>query len=242
MTQLAGHHLKVLADHYNLTGDSNSLTVTDERLALEATTFGDAVKHYILGQRRAKLEHKGFMNAASAGAHEALSGVAIDGVVSVILGQNAAPTVGDPMYSLVTLQSQYQTLPEYAQIIPFTAQFSNRGEAGGWGRALAVPTTFASNTTGTVVDDGAASNDGGAAFLHVLEASGNPDYTLTVKGATNSAFTTGVVTLASFSFSGSIVVGSQRVATTSAIPRYVRWEATGGTQGTVELAINLVRF
>ena len=241
---LAGDHVQILVGGYELTGDSNQIAFNDSRDMLEKTAFGDAAHNFLPGQVLSRLVHKGFLNAVAARSHPVLKGVAIDGIVSVLLGQNAAPpAVGDPVYSLPVQQEHYQTMPQKGQIIPFTANFPNRGDRSGWGLALAAPVTFTNTTTGTGVDGGAASSNGGAAFLHLLQAAANDTYAIIVEGADDSGFTTNLTTLATFSLNAS-ALGSERVAIAGTIRRYTRFKATrtGSAGNTVKIAVNLVRF
>ena len=118
---LAGDHVQVLVGGYELTGDSNRLTVDDRRDLLEKTTFGDAAHNFLLGQVMNRLAHEGFLNADAARSHPVLQGATVDGVVSLLLGQNTDPAVGDPVYSLLAQQEQYQTTPQRGQLVPFRA-------------------------------------------------------------------------------------------------------------------------
>ena len=243
MAQLAGDHVQVLVGGYELTGDHNRITIDDAYKTLDATAFSDAVHKFIRGQRQMKLAHRGYVNAAAGRSHPVLKGVSVDGVVSVLVGQNADPAAGDPVYNLLTRQEQYKTLPEINQVIPFDAAFANRGDRSGWGVILGPPTSFTNTSNGNSVDGGAASSNGGAAFLHVLQAAASDTYTIVVEGADDSGFTTNVVTLGTFTLDAS-GIGSERLALAGTISRYVRWKATRtGTAGdTVRIAVALIRF
>lgn len=115
---LAGDHLKVLVGGYELTGDGNKLTVNDQRHTYDVTAFGDIVHTFIPGARLMTLDHAGYMNAAAARSHPVLKSAELKGVVTVMLGQNADPEVGDPIYTLYAQQGKYGTLPEVAKYIP----------------------------------------------------------------------------------------------------------------------------
>jgi hypothetical protein len=243
MTKLAGDHVQVLVDGYELTGDSNNISVADGRDQLDVSSFGDAVHNFINGQRLITLDHGGYLNPAAAGSHPVLKANAVSGIVSVLLGQNAAPVVGDPVYSLETLQTRYSTLPEINKVVPFSAQFANGGDLGGWGIALAVPVSFTNSIDGSAVNNGAASANGGAAFLHVLTAAASDTYTIIVEGSATGAFGGEETTIATFSLDAS-ALGSERVAVAGSIPQYTRWSAarTGSAGDTVQIAVTLVRF
>lgn len=238
---LAGDHLQVLVDAYELTGDHNQIMIDDSYKVLNASSFGMAAEHYIHGQRSMGLSHKGYLNPAAAASHPVLKGIAINGVVSILVGQNAAPVLGDPVYNLLTQQEFYTSKPEIGQVIPFNAKFANRGELGGWGQILAVPTSITNSSTGSNLDNGAASSNGGAAFLHILQDTNTDSYLIEVEGSANGVSAWGQV--AAFSSNGQNL-GSERVALLTSIPRYLRYKATrtGSAGDTLRLAISVLRF
>ncbi len=112
MAKLAGDHVQVLVGGYELTGDSNRISIDESRDLFDITTFGDAVHKFSSGQRMMALQHAGFMNSAEGGSHPALQGAAVDGLFSLYLGQNAAPAVGDPVFSPLARQGRYGALPQ----------------------------------------------------------------------------------------------------------------------------------
>lgn len=243
MTKLAGDHVQVLVGGYELTGDSNRVAINDAYDTYDVTTFGDEVHRFILGQRLISVEHAGYLNSAAASSHPVLKAVSVEGTISVLLGQNAAPVVGDPMYSLLTRQSKYGTVPEVNKHIPFAAMFANRGSVGGWGVALAVPVTFTNSTNGSAINNGASSTNGAETFLHILQAAASDTYAITIEGSATGAFSGEQTTLATFSLNAS-ALGSERVAVAGTIPQYTRWKAvrTGSAGNTVKIAMNFVRF
>jgi hypothetical protein len=141
------------------------------------------------------------------------------------------------------LQGNYDSMPAREKAVPFGALFANRGDEGGWGVALAVPVEFTNSTNGSSVDNGAATSNGGATFLHLLTAAASDTYTITVEGSTTGAFGGEEATLATFTLDGS-VLGSERIDINGTIPRYTRWKAvrSGSAGDTVQAAVNLVRF
>lgn len=243
MTKLAGDHVLVLVDGYDLTGDHNKIQIDDTRNLLDVTTFGDAVHKFIPGQRKMMLDHSGWLNADSARSHPVLNAASLQGVISVMLGQNATPIAGDPVYSLETLQTKYSVAPEFGQVVPFGANFGNQGSRGGWGVALATPTEFTNTSNGNTIDNGAASSNGGSASLHVLTAAGSDTYSIVLEGSTTGTFGGEETTIATFSLDASSV-GSERVSITGTLPRYMRWNATrtGSAGDTIKIAVSLIRY
>lgn len=236
----AGDHVQVLVNGHDLTGDHNRITVNDSYQMLEATTFGMNAQRFIAGQRQMSLQHVGYLNPDSTAAHPVLNTVSVEGVVSVLLGENTTPVAGDPVYNLLTRQEGYQTQPQMGQVIPFTAAFINSGDRGGWGTILLPLTSITDSLTTGSIDAGAATTNGGAAFLHVLQAAPTDTYTLTLEHAPDNATWT---TVGTFTLDGSQVT-SERLALSSTLSRYLRLRATrsGSAGDTVRLMVSAVRF
>ena len=242
MPKLAGDHVQVLVDGYELTGDSNRISINDSRDLFDITAFGDAAHKFSPGQRMMALQHAGFMNSAEGGSHPVLQGADVDGLFSLYLGENAEPAVGDAVFSLLARQGRYGALPQVNQMIPFRAGFANRGEDGGWGIALTQPVDMTGSTSGATVDNGAASDGGGLVGLHVLEAAGSDATVITIEGSATGAFSGEESVLATFTLDGR-ALGSELVAIDGAIPRYARWKATADPAAgdRVRIAISLIR-
>lgn len=240
---LAGDHVQVLVGGYELTGDSYRLVINEQRMMHDVTGFGDPVHWFIPGQRTAVVEHMGFLNASAARSHPVLKDNTFSGAVSILVGNNAVPGVNDLAYSMDALQGRYGSAPEAGKYVPFSALFVNRIGTGGWGTVLTPATTITDTTSGTGVNNGTASTNGGAAFLHILQAVASDTYSITVEGAADAGFSTGLTTLATFTLNGS-ALGSQRIAVSGTIPQYVRYKATrtGSAGNPLKLAVILVRF
>ena len=242
MPKLAGDHVQVLVDGYELTGDSNRVNINDNRDLFDVTAFGDEAHKFIAGQRMMAVQHAGFMNSGAGGSHPVLGGAAVDGLFSLYLGENAAPADGDPVFSLLTRQGRYGTLPEVNRMIPFQAVFANRGEDGGWGVALCSPRHVIGSANSGALDNGVASAGGGLACLHVLEAAGSDAYAFSIEGSDSGAFAGEEGVLARFTLDGT-ALGSQQVKIAGAIPRYARWVASADAMARdrIRIAISLIR-
>ena len=242
MPKLAGDHVQVLVDGYELSGDSNRISINEARDLFDITAFGDEAHKFSPGQRMMALQPAGFMNSTEGGSHPVLQGADVDGLFSLYLGQNAAPAVGDPVFSLLTRQGRYGALPQVNRMIPFRAGFANRGEDGGWGIALTHLVGVIGSYSGVAVDQDAASDGGGLACLHVLEAAGSDAYSIRIEGSVTGAFSGEESALATFALDGR-ALGSELVAIEGAIPRYARWKATADPAAgdRVRIAISLIR-
>lgn len=135
-------------------------------------------------------------------------------------------------------------IPAIGNFVPFSAMFANRGNRGGWGVALTAPVVFTNSVTGTTVDNGAATANGGSAFLHLLQAAVTDRYTISVQGSATGAFAGEETTLVTFTLDGA-VQDSERIEIEGTIPRYTRWRAvrsTGTAGDSVKAAVSLIRY
>ncbi len=242
MAKLAGEHIQVLVDGYDITGDSNHLSINEDRDVFDVTVFGDKAHRFAPGQRMMAVQHAGFMNSGEARSHPALKGVDVDGLFSVYVGENAEPAVGDPVFSMLTRQGRYGALPQVNQVIPFRAVFANRGDDGGWGIALANPRHVIGSSSGSALDNGASTDGGGLACLHVLDAAASDAYTFSIEGSDSGAFAGEESVLATFALDGR-AIGSEQVKIDGTIPRHIRWVATAApaARDRIKIAISLIR-
>ena len=241
MAKLAGEHVQVLVDGYDITGDSNHVSINEDRDVFDITAFRDKVRKFVSGQRMMAVQHAGFMNSGEAGSHPALKGADLAGLFSVYVRENAEPAVGDPVFSMLTRQGRYGALPQVNQVIPFRAVFANRDD-GGWGIALANPRHVIGSSSGSALDNGASTDGGGLACLHVLDAAASDAYTFSIEGSDSGAFAGEESVLATFALDGR-TIGSEQVKIDGQIPRFIRWVATAdpAARDRIKIAISLIR-
>jgi len=241
--KLAGDHLNVIVDGYDLTGDHNQLVLDDQRQTYDVTAFGDSVRHMIAGRRQITLGHMGYLNPDVARSHPVLRGMSVANAVSVLVGNNAIPTEGDIAYSMGIRQGRYQTMARTGSYIPFSATFATHGELGGWGRILKTATSFTNSFNGTALDNGAATSNGRAGYLHIVQASAGDTYAFTLEGSTTGAFAGEQTTLGSFTLNAATLT-SERLPLSGTLPRYVRLKAvrTGSAGNSVRIISTLIRL
>jgi hypothetical protein len=104
----------------------------------DVTGFGDDVHNMINGQLRAPVTLKGYLTTtATTGTHTVLKDVFAQGkqaTLTVQVGQNAAPTTGDPEYSGEFIVSSYVPVLANGGAVTFTAQMvPATGTAPAWG-------------------------------------------------------------------------------------------------------------
>lgn len=237
MTQLTGKDVQVIIGGYDLTGDHNRVVLADSRNVYDVTAFGDNARRFIVGARSTHLTHDGYLNPETNHAHPVLKDMAVGGVVSILLERMGLA------YSLPVTQEHYRSHAKYGGYVPFSAAFATREQVGGWGDLLQGAVSFTDSFTGSIVDGGVETSNGGAVYVHVLNATLTDTYTFTVEGSTTGAFSGEESVLVTAALNGD-TLDSERIAVSGSIPRYVRAKAarTGSAADMASVVITLVRF
>lgn len=149
--------------------------------------------------------------------------------VSLLFGGGAAPVAGDPAYIMAAAQfSSSISIDESKPILTaeFLADSSVSAHYKPWGVVLLPSTALTSTTTGTTIDNLAATTSAYHAHLHIL-ATSSGDYEFVIQHSTNGSDWS---TLNTFTLNGS-AIGSERLSGTGTVNRYRRIVATrtGGT-------------
>lgn len=220
----------VLFDEFDVASDLNSLNVTDDIGVEDTSTFGTQPKQYTVVQTDGTIQLGGFWNGATD---------AIDEVMQAVIGSNGGQTittgfeglgVGDRVEMLLAKTSQYQRTNAVGGVaaISISAQ-PDGGIDSGVGLHEVSAETSSSNSAS--VDNGASSDNGGVAHLHlpVVSASGGDTIDVKVQHSANDSSWADLVTFTQLT----TAVGFQRVvvAAGTTVNRYIRslWTIGGGT-------------
>ena len=141
---LAGDHIVVIMDDSGGTprtfsdGDIKSVDLGMNFDQHDVTGFGDAAHKVINGQLNAPVTLKGFLTTtALVGTHTVINGAFQAGAqvtLEVQVGQNAAPTSGDPQYTGEFIIESYKPTIETGGAVAFEASLKPAiGSAPSWG-------------------------------------------------------------------------------------------------------------
>jgi hypothetical protein len=141
---LAGDHVKVIMDDSGGTprtfddGDIISVDVPLTYDQHDVTGFGDDVHNMIQGQLRAPVTIRGYLTTtANVGTHTVIQGAFANEsqvTLTVQVGQNAAPTTGDPEFEGEFIVTNYKPVVQSGGAITFTATLvPATGTAPAWG-------------------------------------------------------------------------------------------------------------
>ena len=240
MGKISGCYTRILVGGYNLSPVSNNLEIGHAFDTHDVAGF-ECIHHFIPGQEMISFTHGGLFEQDTA--HAALKVTGGEQMVTTLVGQNAAPVVGDPAHIFYSWEGQYNVSPATSAAVPFNAAYMAKGDrAGGWGIALAPIITITNTTDGTGVDNGAGTSNGGIASLHVLLAAATDTYVVKVQHSTDDIT---YADLATFSLDGSAIGAEfELVAAGTTVNRYVRYQATrtGSAGDDLTLAVAFARL
>lgn len=218
-----GKNVTVLMNGYDLSAYFSTASSSGSAETAEVTTFGSSAKSYIPGLKDATLSVEGYYNGSTEGVDEYLaSKIGGETIWTLVFGADALGARG---YGATTVETTYEIGAEVGGAVSVSAE----GQATVGQEAIAVLAPLAARTStanGTQLDNGAATSNGSACYLHVTAASGTtPSLTGKVQHSADASTWADLATFTAVTTAGS----SQRVATTSTVNRYLRaqWTITG---------------
>ncbi len=225
MSKASGLGDYFLVDGYDLSGDIGSLSnIHGGPAALEVTGINKLAPERVGGERDASIEFQAWFNKAAGQAHPVLAALpTTDRYTSYLHGQ----ALGNAMASCLGLQIDYAM--DRAQGGALTVNSSVQADGYGleWGiQATAGVRTDTTATNGSSIDNGAATNFGLQAYLHVESPFTGTSVTVKLQdSADNSSW----ADVTGGAFAAASARGAQRIATANnlTVRRYLRVATTG---------------
>jgi hypothetical protein len=221
----AGKWGRVFVDGYALTVDVSDVTISNTNDELESSGYG-MDKRYLVGQGDASITVDGYYTTATAAALQAGNGK----IISVAIGDNAAPTVGAPTFSISACQTEATVKPPKDGLVAINAKFlpdATVANIAGLdiGVMLCDTTDTSADGNGTALDQAAQSTAGGVGICHITGVSASDTVVVNIQDSANGTDWADLIT---FTIDGS-VAAAQRLEVTGTVDRYVRaeWDVTG---------------
>ena len=236
-----GKNIAVFVDEYDFSAYFTDMTAAEKVDTADVTAFGAAGKSYILGNQDGTLSLSGFFEAtASTGTDQYFAGVKGSTTKQKVVAALEGHSVGTRAVMLQADASSYQVSASVGDAIKTSAEFQ-ASESIDHGVILSSGSTVSATGNGTGVDNGAASSNGGVAFLSVPVNTRNGNITVKVQSsADNSTF----ADLLTFTVVSSTTKTSERilVAAGTAVPRYLRVSYTvAGSTGSATPTVAFAR-
>lgn len=233
-----GKHTKIWVEGYHLTTRLSDIKASSNYDEPEVGGYSRD-KEYMKARAEAAIGLDGYFDKTTGSTHDALKNAGTDGnvIVTVALGNNAAPTLGDLTASLIAEQFNYQPNSDLNGVIAVHADMKSKGYPLEFGILLA-DTTVTANGQQTSVDNSAGTTAGGVGFLHILGLSSGDTITVKIQHSTDNSSWSDLIT---FTLTGS-AIDAERVAVTGTVNRYVRASYTvSGSSISFPIAVAFVR-
>lgn len=219
--------MRFIADGVDLSGDTRQIgSFGTEYAESEVTGWSDGVVNVTLGQQMRELSgYQAVFNNGVGGAYTELSALE-EYIVSLPIGINAAPAVGNPAFMGSFEQISYDTTGTDAILldVEFRKSVTDADVDKCWGIVLANATSRSGTWNGTSVDNGASSANGLYAQLHVVDVF-DTAYTFKIQDSPDDAAWADVIT---FTIDGTSLTAEASSAA-GTVDRYLRFQGTAGT-------------
>ena len=237
MAKTSGLNVRLYVAGNDLSGDANSLSAVGytSNLYDTPTLDSDAMKR-IIGNVDGTLSVSGWFDNRTGGIHPTFtsnSGKVPTADQNVLIPLGSA--VGDPCYGLVSKETDYSIDRSDGGPISVASSFATNGYAPAFGVMLtAHDDSVGSAASGTAVDNGASSSNGGIGFVQGFSLTSGTVVTKIQHSTNNSSWTD----LATFtSITGPT---SEIVEVSGTVNRYIRYNLSG-TFSTLSFAMGFSR-
>ena len=228
MVKTNGLNVRFYVEGYDLSGDANALSgMGYNNELLDVTTLDVSAKKRIVGSVDSEISVDAWFDNAASRQHAiwtSNSGKLPTADQNVLIPMGSA--VADEFVGLVAKEAAYSTTRSPGSAISANATFTANGSATEFGEMLtAHDDTHSSASSGTVVDSGASSSNGGSGYLQLLSLdSGSVTVNLqesTSSGGSYSNFMTFSTVAAAAAPS------AERLTNEGTVQRYIKVVTTG---------------
>lgn len=232
MAKYHGRHTRVYVDGYDISGFTNKIDMEQGADLVDVSCFTDDKKNYVTGLFDSQFSQEGFFeDTPTSGGHAVLASrlnTSVQLLSTIGVYQGAPAFAGS-----AELEQMYSVESAITDAVKYKSKFINFGTQG-IDVGVLVNTKAQFNGTGAALDLGAASNNGGRAYLQNFGSFGanapaDASGSVRLIGGTDAAFTAaGTVLLANF---GSVTQtpSAQGIAFSGTVPRYVKVDNYSGT-------------
>lgn len=238
MAFIHGKKTVVLYNGANLTSYFNEATMNNSVETAETTAFGNDAKTYITGLRDGTISANGMFDGVAGGIDATLSSV-IGAVASdVITVCPEGATAGTRTMSCAARETSYEISSPVSDVVAANMEVQSDGGID-IGKLLDGLSAVSASGNGSSLDNGAATTNGGVAYLHVTANTRDGASTFKVQHSSDNV---SFVDLATFSSVSASATGGERVAVTGTVNQYLRSDyAPGGSSGSVTFTIAFTR-
>jgi hypothetical protein len=239
MAFIHGKNTAVMYNGSDLSAYFNEASMSQSVETAETTTFGNNAKTYITGLKDGTMSLSGMFDGATG---------AVDAVLISTLGATAADvatvvpaglgTVGNTTFSAEVRETSYEISSPVSDVVAANAEVQATGGIDR-GVLLAGGAVLSASATGTAINNGASTANGGVGYLHVTSNTRDGASSFKIQDSADGVTYADLITFTNVSASAT---SGQRVAVTDSVDQYVRAEAVpGGSSGSVTYTMAFAR-
>jgi len=215
-----GKSTVLFADEFELSTYLNSVSVTNAIETPETTTFGSSDRTYIVGHTDGAISFEGLFDGSTDAVDDILESALGNTTNKVISTSSDSTSVGGRAILVDSASTSYEISSPLTDVVAVSGEaVANNGlDYGVW---LGCKSAISATSTGTSVDNGASSANGGVAHLHITA---NTRSATTVAKIQHSADNSTFADLTTFETVAVSTITSERkvVATGTTVNRYLR--------------------
>ncbi|MBN1535192.1 MAG: hypothetical protein JW908_00565 [Anaerolineales bacterium] len=225
MAKQAGRWNAIYYAGYDLSGLSNQFDFSVEFAEADTTGFLEGAENSIPDEPKGSAALTVFLDPDTDKSHDALKtpGSYTDHHLCILLGQNAAPTIGDPALAMVCKQFSYNAKFARKSAVMADVAVNSAGELPDVNGIVLANTTITNTTTFSVVDHSESTEDGGAGYLQILTPASTDTYVIKIQHSSDNITYSDLIT---FTADGSARISERGESGDVTVNRYMRVLAT----------------
>ena len=193
-----GKSTKILVNEYDLSTYFQDTSFASSIETAETTTYGvtGGAKTYVVGLDDATISLSGLFDGDANAIDEVLTGILGSSTdVNFTIAADGGMTLGARCISGQSIETKYDLKSPVADVVTASADFQVDAEASR-GVILAPLSSVSATSTGTSVDNGASTTNGGVAVLHVTANTRNGTIIVKVQHSSDNSTFADLVTFA----------------------------------------------
>ena len=236
----AGKWTRVFVEGYDLTTSSNAVAPSNAYAKVEMGGYTQDMS-YLNGRGDGSIVLDGFFDDTTNLSHDAmktLSSGDSTALVTVMIGDNATPTVGDVSYHLKGIQHIYDVTPDLNGAVAVHGEWGAKGDPLEYGVVLADATITATGAQSSY-DGLAQTTAGGVGYFHITGLSAGDTITILIEDSANDSTW---ATLITCTLDGTALDG-ERIEVSGTVDQYIRASYTvTGSSISFPIAVGFIRL
>ena len=234
-----GKNVRLYVDEFDFSSYFNDASATTNIDTAETSAFGDSAKTYIVGHTDGTVSLSGmFESTASTGTDDFFASALGSSTKQNVIVSLEGTALGSRIVAMQADSTSYEVSSPIGDVVQASVEFQ-ANEGVNHGVLVSNGSAVTATGSGTGVDNGAATTNGGVGYLSVPVNTRNGNITVKIQSsADNSTF----ADLVTFTVVSGSTVTSERIEVTGTVARYLRVNYTvAGSTGSATPVVAFTR-